>query len=148
MDRLGVEDWPVRPCDTPRCRRRCSSARRGFSLVEIIVALALLAGVVLAMAMGMTASSHSVSDSGARSRANAMADQQITMARVWTNYPTLGQLESPAWNVPVDGLTPATTVVADSTGGVRTTVVTVTITGNATSGLGQPVVRRITLAAP
>jgi hypothetical protein len=116
--------------------------------VEIIVALALLVGVVLAMAMGMTTTSHSVSDSGARSRANAMADQQIALARVWTNYGTLDELSGSGYNVPSNGLTPVTTVVSDSTGGVRTTLVTVTVSGDATSGLGQPVVRRITLAAP
>lgn len=123
-------------------------ARRGFSLVEIIVALTLLVGVVLAMAMSSTTTSHSVSDAGARSRANAMADQQISLARVWSSYNTLSDLANGSYNVEREGLTPTTTVVVDSTNGVRTTTVTVRVAGEAGSGLLQPVVRRITIAAP
>jgi Tfp pilus assembly protein PilV len=129
---------------------RVSRVRRrtGFSLIEVIVALTLLVGVVLAMAMGSTRSSHSVSDAGARSRAHAIADQQIALARMWSPYTALPELAGPDYNVASDGLMPATTVVVDSTDGVRTTTVTVTITGGAGSGLVQPVRRQITLAAP
>jgi len=122
--------------------------RRGFSLVEIIVALTLLVGVVLAMAMSSTTTSHSVSDAGARSRANAIADQQIALARVWGAYNTLGDLAGAGYNVASDGLTPTTSVVVDSATGVRTTTVTVRVAGGPGSGLLQPVVRRITIAAP
>lgn len=128
--------------------RRRAVVRRGFSIVEILVALTLLAGVVLAMSMGMTTSSHSVTDSGARSRANAIADQQIALARMWTNYSTLSDLTGSTWNVARGGLTPTTTVAATVVAGQRITTVTVTVTGSATSGLRAPVVRRITIAAP
>jgi type II secretory pathway pseudopilin PulG len=116
--------------------------------VEIIVALTLLVGVVLAMAMSSTTASHSVSDAGARSRANAIADQQISLARVWASYNTLGELSGSTFNEEREGLKPATSVVVDSTNGVRTTTVTVTVTGEPGSGLLQPVVRRLTIAAP
>ncbi len=129
-------------------RRVSRRARRGFSLVEIIVALTLLVGVVLAMAMSSTTTSHSVSDAGARSRANAIADQQISLARVWNSYSTLSDLSNGSYNVASDGLTPSTAVVVDSTNGVRLTTVTVTVAGAPGSGLTHPVVRRITIAAP
>ena len=129
-------------------KRPARRARRGFSLVEIIVALTLLVGVVLAMAMSSTTASHSVSDAGARSRANAIADQQISLARVWASYNTLGELSGSTFNEEREGLKPATSVVVDSTNGVRTTTVTVTVTGEPGSGLLQPVVRRLTIAAP
>lgn len=129
----------------PRPVRR---ARRGFSLVEIIVALTLLVGVVLAMAMSSTTASHSVSDAGARSRANAIADQQIALARVWTSYNTLGELSGSLYNATQEGLQPTTAVVVDSAHGVRTTTVIVSVTGEPGSGLRQPVVRRLTIAAP
>lgn len=121
-------------------------ARRGFSLIEVIVAIALLVGVVLAMALGATTTSHAVADSSLRTRANALADQQIALARAWTNYGTLEELASSSYNVAEDGLTPATSVVRDSANGVRLTTITVTVTGDA--ALGTPVVRRISLAAP
>jgi VCBS repeat-containing protein len=136
----------ARPVTTDRASR--VRRRAGFSLVEVMVALTLLVGVVLAMAMGSTRSSHSVSDAGARSRANAIADQQISLARVWSSYNSLSELSGASYNATSEGLTPATTVVVDSTDGVRTTTITVTITGGPGSGLTQPVRRQITLAAP
>lgn len=122
--------------------------RRGMSLVEVIVALALLVTVVLGMAMMSTKAGTGVSETGARSRAQAMADQQIALARAWSNYPTLSDLEDPAFNAESEGLTPTTTVVADTSGGVRITTVTVSVAGGPGTGLLQPVVRRITIAAP
>lgn len=133
-------------------RRGATSAvghgRRGFSLVEVMVALSLLVVVVLGMAMTSTKAARGVSDAGARSRAQAMADQQISLARAWSNYPTLTELSGASYNVASEGLTPTTSVVPDTTAGVRITTVTVTVTGSATSGLTQPVTRQITIAAP
>jgi Tfp pilus assembly protein PilV len=131
-------------------RRGATSAarpdRRGF--VEVMVALSLLVVVVLGMAMTSTKAARGVSDAGARSRAQAMADQQIALARAWSNYPTLTELSGASYNVASEGLTPTTSVVPDTTAGVRITTVTVTVTGSATSGLTQPVTRQITIAAP
>jgi prepilin-type N-terminal cleavage/methylation domain-containing protein len=127
---------------------RAARSRRGFSLIEVMVALSLLVVVVLGMAMTSSKAARGVSDAGARARAQAMADQQIALARAWSNYPTLSELAGSTYNLPADGLTPVTSVQPDSTNGVRVTTVTVTVTGAAKSGLTQPVIRRITIAAP
>lgn len=113
-----------------------------------MVALALLVVVVLGMAMTSTTAARGVSDAGARSRAQAMADQQIALARAWSNYPTLTDLAGSSFNVPAEGLTPVTTVLPETGNGLRLTTVTVTVTGGANSGLAQPVTRQIIIAAP
>lgn len=123
-------------------------ARAGFSLVEMLISLVLLAGVVLAMAMGTTLVSRSVSDTGARSRAQALADLQIARVRAWPSYGTLSDLTGAAYNGTTGGLVSSTQVAVDSAQGIRTTTVTVTITGQGGSGLKLPVRRRIVVAAP
>lgn len=136
---------------SPRARRSTDvgrPARAGFSLVEMLVAIVLLAGVVLAMSMGSTMVSRSVSDTGARNRAQALADLQIARARAWPAYATLTDLAGAAYNGTTAGLVSATQVTVDSAQGVRTTTVRVTITGQPGSGLALPVRRRIVIAAP
>lgn len=129
-------------------RHRARAARRGFSLVEVMVALTLLVIVVIGLAMTSTKAARGVSDAGARSRAQAMADRQIALARGWNNYATLSDLTGTTYNTAVDGLTPVTQVTVDSTNGVRTTTVLVKVTGSASSGLPVPVVRQLIIAAP
>lgn len=121
---------------------------RGFTLIETLVAVVLLSGVVLAMAMGTTQASRRVSDSSGGARAQALADIQIARARVWPTYATLVDLTSPTYNMAIEGLTPSTSVVVDSTNGIFQTKVTVTVTGGTTSGLKIPIRRTITVAAP
>lgn len=122
--------------------------RHGFTLIETLVAVVLLSGVVLAMAMGTTLASRRVSNSNGASRAQAVADLQIARARVWPSYATLTDLAGTVYNVAVDGMKPTTTVVVDSLNNLYQTRITVTVTGSATSGLTIPIRRSITIAAP
>jgi prepilin-type N-terminal cleavage/methylation domain-containing protein len=125
-----------------------ATARRGFTLVEVLVALSLLVVAVLGMAMASTKAARGVSNTGARSRAQAMADRQIALARGWNNYATLSDLAGASYNVAVDGLTPVTQVTVNTSGGLRYTTVDVKVSGSATSGLPVPVVRQLIIAAP
>lgn len=122
--------------------------RRGFTLVETIVALGLLAGVVLTMAMSTTLSSRKVQTSGSRSRAQAMVDQQISRARAWPTYSTLNVLSGAEYNATTNGLTSATAVTVDTTAGRNITVVAVTVAGVTTANLAVPIIRSISIAAP
>lgn len=128
--------------------RNADHTRAGFSLLEVIVALALLAGVVLTMGMNTTVSSKNVSASGSRSRAQAMVDQQISRARSWPTYSTLGDLTGARYNPVSNGLSTSTAITVDTTGNRNLTTVAVTVTGSTTRVLAVPVKRSISIAAP
>jgi prepilin-type N-terminal cleavage/methylation domain-containing protein len=129
---------------TPPAVRR----RSGLTLIEVMVAMVILATVVLAMGAGNSRMSQKVSDASGRSRAQAFADVQIGRARAWPTYATLSALAGAGYNTPSDGLSPSTVVAVDTTGGRNITRVTVTITGTGTSGLRTPIIRSISIAAP
>ncbi|MEP6779230.1 MAG: prepilin-type N-terminal cleavage/methylation domain-containing protein, partial [Gemmatimonadaceae bacterium] len=120
----------------------------GFSLIEVLVAITILAGVVLTMAMNTTTSSRNVSSSGNRSRAQAMVDQQVSRARSWPTYSTLSDLTLTKYNPAANGLTTTTTVSVDTTSNKNITTVAVTVTGNTTRVLATPIKRAISIAAP
>jgi prepilin-type N-terminal cleavage/methylation domain-containing protein len=122
--------------------------RTGFTLVETMIALVILAGVVLGMAMSTLTFSRGVRSSDAKSRAQAKADMQIARARAWSSYATLSSLSGPQYNVTEGGLAPTTVVTVDTTRGINITVVQVTINGTTTGVLPAPIVRKITIAAP
>ena len=123
-------------------------SRRGFTLIETMIALVILAGVVLTMAMGTTKLTRSVANSNGRNRAQSVADMQVGRARVWPTYATLSQLAGITYNGTKDGLVSSTSVVVDTTSGINVTRVTVTVAGEVTGTLATPVVRSITVAAP
>lgn len=129
-------------------RRRLTRPRRGLGLVEVMIALVILSGVVLAMGMSTTKFGRKVSDSGTRNRAQAMADMQVGRARAWPTYSTLGQLTAAKYNGTADGLISATTVATDTTNGRNQTKVTVTVSAVQSSLLPDPIKRTITIAAP
>ena len=122
--------------------------RRGFTLIETMIALVILSGVVLTMAMGTTKLTRSVANSNGRNRAQSVADMQVGRARVWPTYATLSQLAGSTYNGTKDGLVSSTSVVVDTTNGINVTRVTVTVSGEVTGTLATPVVRTITVAAP
>lgn len=124
------------------------SSRAGFTLIEILLAITILAGVVLTMAMNTTMASRKVASSGVRSRAQAIVDQQISRARMWPTYSTLSQLSATKYNQGGTGLTSSTVVESDTTNGKSITTVKVTVTGNNTAVLPASIVRSISIAAP
>lgn len=128
--------------------RRSPPARAGFTLVEVLVAMGLLSGVVLSMALGLSLLSRSVVGASGRSRAQALADQQIARARVWPAYGTLSQLTTAGYNGTVDGFTVATAVSVDSSNRQHVTRLTVTVSSTNPALLPAPVKRTITIAAP
>lgn len=128
--------------------RQHAAMRAGFSLIEVLVALTIMAGVVLTMAMSTIVSSRNVSSSGNRSRAQAMVDQQISRARSWPTYSTLGDLTLSQYNAYGNGLSTATVVSVDTTGNRNLTKVAVTVTGSTTRVLATPINRAISIAAP
>jgi prepilin-type N-terminal cleavage/methylation domain-containing protein len=132
----------------PRVTGRRRGGRAGFTLVEVVVAMALLAGVVLSMALGTSLLSRSVVGASGRSRAQALADQQIARARVWPAYGTLSQLTTATYNGAVDGFTVATAVAIDSTSRQHITRLTVTVSSSNAALLPAPVKRTISIAAP
>lgn len=124
------------------------SSRDGFTLIEVMIALTILAGVVLAMGMSTTALSRSVRDSDVRNRAQSVADMQIGRARAWPTYATLLQLSESKFNGTVDGLTSTTTVTVDTTLGQSITNVKVTVAAVPSGLLSTPISRTISIAAP
>jgi prepilin-type N-terminal cleavage/methylation domain-containing protein len=123
-------------------------ARRGISLVEVMIALVILSGVVLAMGMSTTNFSKKVTNSDVRNRAQSVAEMQVGRARAWPTYSTLSQLAAAKYNGTVDGLISATSVATDTTGGINITRVSVTVSAVQASLLPTPITRTITIAAP
>ncbi len=128
--------------------QHASRIREGFTLVETMIALVILAGIVLTMAMGTTKLTRSVSNANGRNRAQSVADMQVGRARVWPTYSTLSQLASSTYNGTKDGLVTSTSVVVDTANGINITKVTVTVSGEVSGTLATPIVRTITVAAP
>jgi len=118
---------------------------RGFTLVEVVLALTLLSGVVLALSMGTTKFQKSIGDSSVRSRAQARADLQLAMARSWPTWSSLENLTASAYNGSADGLVTSTTVSMDTSRGQRIKRVTVVVSS---SSMPVPVRRSIAVAAP
>lgn len=129
-------------------KRRPIGGRKGFSLIEVLIALTILTSVVLTMAMNTTVAGRKVASSGNRSRAQAIVDQQIARARTWPTYATLNQLTATKYNTGGTGLTSSTVVTSDTTAGRSITTVMVTVTGSSSAVLSAPIVRSISIAAP
>lgn len=123
-------------------------ARRGFTLVELLVAIILLGICITGLAMSSARFSKSVVDTTLRARAQALADAQIAMARTWPTYASLETLALPAWNNGIEGLTRTTTVTADTLSGRNAKRLTVTVRSVRPGALAPDVVRSITVTAP
>ncbi|MCA0375209.1 MAG: prepilin-type N-terminal cleavage/methylation domain-containing protein [Gemmatimonadetes bacterium] len=130
---------------TPRSRAR---PRRGFTLIEVMIAMVILSGVVLSIAVGTTKLQRAVGDANVRSRAFARADQVIGLARTWPAWSTLEQLAGARYNPSSDGFTSTTTVTADTTGGRRIKRLEVTVRAVPSTLMPLPVRRSISITAP
>lgn len=129
----------VAPARTPR---------RGFSLIETLIAITLLSGVVLMLGMGTTTFSRTLSDTGIRSRAQARADAQIALARSWPTWNTMESLATEKYNGTSDGLITVTTVTANVSGAQRIKRVSVVVTSSPSHLMPVPVRRSISVASP
>lgn len=137
-----------RPTHRPRRGAPARRARQGFSLIEVMVALVILSVIAMGVNLGTARFTRTVADSTLRTRAQALADAQIAMARSWPTYTTLGNLSSATYNTGITGLTRSTTVALDTTGGRNVARVTVTVRSVVSGALTPDVVRSITIAAP
>jgi prepilin-type N-terminal cleavage/methylation domain-containing protein len=121
-------------------------ARAGFTLIEVMIAMVILAGVVLAMGMSTTTLGKSVRSSDLKNRAQSVADMQIGRARAWPTYSTLSQLAGSKFNGTADGLISTTTVSIDSASGKNLTTVSVSVNSTTTGALSSPVTRTVFIA--
>lgn len=128
--------------------RQRRGARHGLTLIEVMIAMVILGGVVIAMGMGTTNFQRTITSSAMRSRAQSVADMQIGRARAWPTYSTLSQLATARYNGTADGLVSTTLVTPDSAGGAKTTTVKVTVTSSQTGLLANSIVRSVIIAAP
>lgn len=122
--------------------------RKGFTLIETVIALSIFSAVVLSIGLGTAKLQRSVSDSGLRTRAWARADVQIGMARAWPTWGTLENLAGAAYNGTQDGLVTTTVVQVDTLAQKRIKRLTVTVNSQAPGALVTPVKRTISIAAP
>jgi prepilin-type N-terminal cleavage/methylation domain-containing protein len=126
---------------------RTGSRQSGFTLIEVAIAISILAIITLGLMTTSRRTIRTVTDNRAATIAAAAADARIAVVRQWPTYSTLDSAYAVTEsNVPLTGWTRTTTMVR--TGGPTLTNdykrVTVRVTG---PGLPQPIIRNITLAA-
>ena len=126
---------------------RTATSRAGFTLIEVLMAVVILAILTLGLMSNSAKMIRGVTDDRARTLAATAADERIARIRVWPNYATLDTFVAVESNTPLAGWTRTTTVTR--TGGPaqpndfrRATVV---VTG---PGLPVPITRSVALAAP
>lgn len=119
----------------------------GFTLVEVLIALAMLSVVLLAAAASTTKYLGVITRNRIRIQAAAVADAQIAKVRVSPAYDSLTvRFDSSRTNIPFPGYTRSTRVVRTGAGtSTDVTKIRVTVSG---PQLASPVVRYATLAAP
>ncbi|MGH7674001.1 MAG: type IV pilus modification PilV family protein [Gemmatimonadales bacterium] len=122
-------------------------ARGGFTLIEVLVAMVLLAGVLLVFGSATSRSVTVVTTSTQQAGAIQLVEDRIDQVRMYPNYTLLDSLYAkteaslPGW----PGFQRVTTMVRTTSGGNDYKMVTVTVTG---PGLKAPVARTVTIAAP
>lgn len=126
---------------------RRPSSTRGFTLIEVMIALVILSGVILSMGAGTSRYLSIITRSRIRIQAAAVADAQIAAVRVAPDYATLtATFNGTLADVPFPSYSRVTQVVRTGAGTTADrTRVMVTVTG---PHLATPVVRYTTLAVP
>jgi prepilin-type N-terminal cleavage/methylation domain-containing protein len=115
--------------------------QRGFTLLEVVVATFILAGIVLMMAPSASRYLTVATKSRQRIQAQAAAEEQIAMIRSSPTYDSLTvRFNGSQSNVPFTGWTRTTSVVRSGAGTTSDiTRITVTVTA---------IKRTLTIAAP
>jgi prepilin-type N-terminal cleavage/methylation domain-containing protein len=119
----------------------------GFTLIEVIVAIAILAGVALTIGASTGKLVHASGDDRLAVQATAAAEAQLALVQVWPEYATIDSaFAGTSTNTPMTGWTRVTSVVRTGGAGQANDYkkVTVTVTG---PGLVAPVKRSLTIAA-
>lgn len=133
---------------SPQAPSPARGARRGFTLIETMIAMVILSGVVLSISVGTTKLSRAVGDANVRSRAFARADLIVGLARTWPSWNTLETLSGPTYNAERDGFVSSTIITADTTDGRRIKRLEVTVRAVPSELMPLPVRRSIAIAAP
>ncbi|NOT07948.1 MAG: prepilin-type N-terminal cleavage/methylation domain-containing protein [Gemmatimonadales bacterium] len=124
------------------------TAEAGFTLIEVIIAVVMLAILTLSLMKNNATMIRAVTDDRARTQAMAAADERLARVRVWPTYATLeATFAGTENNTPFAGWSRVTTIVR--TGGVNQVNdykrITISVTG---PGLAAAINRTVTLAAP
>jgi len=127
---------------------RAKKSQAGFTLIEVLMAVVILAILTLGLMSNSGKMIRGVTDDRARTLAATAADERIARIRVWPNYATLEATFATVENhTPLPGWTRTTTITR--TGGVAQTNdfkrATVVVTG---PGVPVPITRSVALAAP
>jgi len=94
---------------------RTPSARPGFSLAEIMVALVILSVIVMGLAMTTISFLHETTLDTSRVRATTVADSRIAEIKGWPDYTALSTFAEVKPNYPDPGWTRTTIVNRDTT---------------------------------
>lgn len=126
---------------------RQPSSTRGFTLVEVMIALVILSGIVLSIGHGTAKYLSTITRNRIRIQAAAVADAQIASVRVAPDYTTLAAtFGGTVNNTPFAGYSRVTVLLRTGAGtNADRTRVKVTVTG---AQLASPVIRYTTIAAP
>ena len=117
---------------------------RGFTLIEVIIAMVILLLVISAMATATGGFVRDVAQDDLRAAAIQLADDRIQTIQMDVNYDALGAYAVTENNFPtLAGYTRTTSLSAVTANGQRHTTVTVVVTG---PGLQIPVQRTTTVA--
>ncbi len=119
----------------------------GFTLIEVMMALAVMATVLLAMATSTASFIHIVAVADRKAAVQQLVDSRIDMIQMDPNYLTLvSTYAGTESDFPtLDGYTRTTTIREVPSGTPDYLVITVSVRG---PGLAQPVSRTITVAEP
>ncbi|HVX88696.1 MAG TPA: prepilin-type N-terminal cleavage/methylation domain-containing protein [Gemmatimonadales bacterium] len=119
----------------------------GFTLIEVVVAIAILGGVALTVGAATGKLVRNSGDDRIATQAAAAAEAQLALVQVWPEYATIDSaFAGTATNTPQTGWTRVTTVVRTGGTGQANDYKKITVTITA-PGLSTPVRRSLTVAA-
>lgn len=122
--------------------------RGGFTLLEVLIAIVMLAFVTLSLMTMNAKMLRSVSDDRLRTLAAASASARLAQVIAWPTYATLeATYAATESNIPQAGLTRTTTIVRTGGSGQTNDYKRVTVRVSGT-GLATTVERTVTIAAP
>lgn len=120
---------------------------RGFTLIEVVVALTILLVVMVGLVTMTGKTSNIAATSERQEAAIQLVNDRIDQVRVDPNYTTLDSIyattESSFPTLP--GLTRVTTIIRTTSSSNDYKRITVTVSG---TGLSAPIARTVTVAAP